>query len=164
MDKVLLADGHARQALALAKAFHDLGCYVAAVCESGLDVCALSRYVDKAIKDKNIHERPDLRVELVEREVSKEQYTLVVVCSDVTAEQIAIHKQELEAYTKVSVVDKEEFYLAFDKMETMRICMENNIPCPKTYLDIQTIEELKKKEIAKTNHLEQMKMKVDIAH
>ena len=55
MDKVLLADGHARQALALAKAFHDLGCYVAAVCESGLDVCALSRYVDKAIKDKNIH-------------------------------------------------------------------------------------------------------------
>lgn len=148
MDKVLLADGHARQALALAKAFHDLGGYVAAVCESGLDVCALSRYVDKAIKDKNIHERPDLRVELVKREVSKEQYTLVVACSDVTAEQIAINKQELEAYTKVSVVDKEEFYLAFDKMETMRICMENNIPCPKTYLDIQTIEELKKKEIA----------------
>ena len=129
------------------KAFHDMGCYVAAVCESGLDVCALSRYVDKVIKDKSIHDRPDLRVELVKREVSKEKYTLVVACSDVTAEQIAIHKQELEAYTKVSVVDKVKFYLAFDKMETMRICMENNIPCPKTYLDIQTIDELKKKEI-----------------
>lgn len=148
MDKVLIADGHARQALALAKAFHKLGCSVSAICESGLDVCALSRYVDKVIKDKRIHERPDLRVALLKKEVSEEQYTIVVACSDVTAEQIAIHKSELEAFTKVSVVDKEKFYLAFDKMETMRLCMDNGIPCPKTYLDVQTLEELKKKKIA----------------
>ena len=147
MDRVLLADGHARQALALAKAFHELGCLVTAVCGSGLDVCALSQYVDKVIKDKSIHERPDLRIELVQKEVASCKYTLVVACSDVTAEQMALHKTELEMYTRVSVVESEKFYLAYDKMETMRICMESGIPCPKTYLDIQSLKELKEKEI-----------------
>ena len=139
-DKVLLADGHARQALALARAFKELGCTVTAVCESGLDVCAKSRYVDKVAKDASIHERPDLRVERVIKEISDGSYTLVVSCSDVTAEQIALNKARIEVYAKTSVVGKDLFYIAYDKNQTMRVCMENGIPCPRTYFDCKTVD------------------------
>lgn len=146
-DKVLLADGHARQALALARAFKELGCTVTAVCESGLDVCSKSRYVDKVVKDSSIHERPDLRVEAIIREVSNGGYTLVVSFSDVTVEQIALNKDRIEKYCKTAVVDKEKFYLAYDKLNTMRICMENDIPCPRTFFDCKTVDDVMGKEL-----------------
>lgn len=141
-DKVLLADGHARQALALARAFKELGCTVTAVCESGLDVCAKSRYVDKVVKDASIHERPDLRVERVIKVISDGSYTLVVSCSDVTAEQIALNKDRIEAHARTSVVGKDLFYIAYDKNQTMRVCMENGIPCPRTYFDCKTVDDV----------------------
>lgn len=141
-DKVLLADGHARQALALARAFKELGCTVTAVCESGLDVCAKSRYVDKVVKDASIHERPDLRVERVIKVISDGSYTLVVSCSDVTAEQIALNKDRIEAHARTSVVGKDLFYIAYDKNQTMRVCMENGIPCPRTYFDCKTVNDV----------------------
>ena len=145
--KILIADGHARQGLALAKAFHDLNCHVTAVCESSLDLCAVSRYVDKVIKNKQLHERPDLRTECILKEIKKEKYTLVVACSDVTAEQLTLNKDKIEAYASVSVVDRELFYTAFDKLQTMRVCMDNNIPCPKTYFDCSTVEDVFSKEL-----------------
>lgn len=146
-DKVLLADGHARQALALARAFKELGCTVTAVCESGLDVCAKSRYVDKVAKDASIHERPGLRVERVIKEISDGSYTLVVSCSDVTAEQIALNKARIEVYAKTSVVGKDLFYIAYDKNQTMRVCMENGIPCPRTYFDCKTVDDVMGKDL-----------------
>ena len=141
-DKILIADGHARQALALARAFKELGCSVTAVCESGLDVCSKSRYVDHVVKDKSIKQRPDLRVECIIREVSKGGYTLVVSFSDVTVEQIVDNKKRIEKYCKTAVVDKDKFILAYDKLNTMRICMENDIPYPKTYFDLNTVDDV----------------------
>lgn len=146
-DKILLTDGHARQALALARAFKELGCTVTALCESGLDVCAKSRYVDKVVKDTSIQERPDLRVERVLKEIADGSYTLVVSCSDITAEQIALNKGHIEEYAKTSVVGEDLFYIAYDKKQTMRVCMENGIPCPKTYFDCKTVDDVMKKDL-----------------
>lgn len=146
-DRILLADGHARQALALARAFKELGCSVTAVCESGLDVCSKSRYVDHVVKDKSIKQRPDLRVECIIREVSKGGYTLVVSFSDVTVEQISLNKERIEKYCKTAVVNKDLFYLAYDKSNTMRICMDNGIPCPNTFLDCQTVDDVLSKDL-----------------
>lgn len=146
-DKVLLADGHARQALALARAFKELGCTVIAICESGLDVCSKSRYVDHIVKDSSIHERPDLRVECIIREVSKGGYTLVISFSDVTVEQISINRDRIEKYCRTAVVDKDKFYLAYNKLNTMRICMENDIPCPNTFFDCKTVDDVMNREL-----------------
>ena len=146
-DRILLADGHARQSLALARAFKELGCSVTAVCESGLDVCSKSRYVDRVVKDKSIKQRPDLRVECIIREVSKGGYTLVVSFSDVTVEQISLNKERIEKYCKTAVVNKDLFYLAYDKSNTMRICMDNGIPCPNTFLDCQTVDDVLSKDL-----------------
>ena len=146
--KVLLADGHARQALALASAFYALQCSVTAICESRLDVCACSKYVDHIIKDTSIQDSPENRIECVLKEIAKGGYTLVVACTDTTAEQMAIHKAQIETYAKTSVVEKKLFYRAFDKLETMRFCMENDIPCPKTYFGIKGPDDSKLHNIA----------------
>jgi len=146
-DRILIADGHARQALALARAFKELGCSVTAVCESGLDVCSKSRYVDRVVKDKTIKDSPDLRVECIIREVSKGGYTLVVSFSDVTVEQIVLNKERIEKYCKTAVVDKDRFYLAYDKLNTMRICMDNGIPCPKTYFGLDSVDSVMNQEL-----------------
>ena len=143
----MLADGHARQGLALAKAFHDLGCYVTAICSSKLDVCAQSKYVDKAIIDKSIGERPDLRVNCLLQEVASNVYTLVVGFSDTSVEQIVLNKETIEKYCKTAVVDKDSFYLAYDKINTMRVCRDNGIPCPNTYFDFKTKEDVLRQDI-----------------
>ena len=141
-DKVLIIDGHARQSIALAKGFNELGCFVTAVCESKLDLCACSRYVHKNIIDKSSKENPKRKVELALREVKRVEYTLVVACTDYTAEHLSLRKDEFEEYTKTSVVDKDKFYLAFDKLKTMQICMENDLPCPKTYLNCSSADDV----------------------
>lgn len=146
-DRILLADGGTRQALALAQSFKNLGCFVTALCESHFDNCSLSKNVDKTIFDKEIQDRPDLRVRSILKEISNEKYTLVVTSSDYTAEQLSINKKEIEQYAKVSVVDKDLFYIAFDKLKTMQICMENGIPCPKTYFDCKTVEDVMSKDL-----------------
>jgi len=146
-DRILIADGHARQALALAKSFHELGCFVTVVCESRLDVCFQSRFVDKKIVNKDIKTHPKLRVQCIINEISLSPYTLVVACSDITAEQISLHRDKILKYAETSVVEKNKFYKAFDKQKTMEICMKYDIPCPKTYFNCKTVEDVINKKL-----------------
>ena len=141
-DKVLIIDGHARQSIALAKGFAELGCFVTAICESRLDLCSCSRYVHKKIINKSTKENAKKKVQIALKEVQRAKYTLVVACTDYTAEQLSLHRDEFEKYTKTSVVDKDTFYLAFDKNQTMKICMEEGLPCPQTYLNCKSAQEV----------------------
>jgi predicted ATP-grasp superfamily ATP-dependent carboligase len=62
--------------------------------------------------------------------------------SDVSAGLLSMNKPEIEKYSKVLVPDYDRFQLASDKYQTMKFCMENNIPCPVTLdADSQGFEE-----------------------
>ena len=139
---VLLTDGGDRQTLPLARAFHELGCKVAALNASKLDNGYVSRYVDEKILEPCIKKSKNYHGQKIKELILTGKYDVAVTTSDDTAEQLSLMKEEIKGKTKITVADPELFYMAYDKNQTMRVCMENDIPCPKTYLNISKIEDI----------------------
>lgn len=140
--RVLLADGKDRQVLPMARALKALGCTVTTLNSSRLDNGYASKYPDYKIINRNTADNPVKLVETVEVLLKTGNYDLVIATSDLTAELLSVNKKRLEQYAKVAVPQPELFYIAYDKMNTMRICMENGIPCPKTLVGVPTIDEV----------------------
>lgn len=140
--KVLLVDGADRQTLPLARAFKELGCTVGTWNYSKLDNGYTSRYPDIKIIDAKAKDDLIYFIDALERHLQNGRFNLVVTTSDLTAEALSINKKRLEQFAKIAVVEPELFYIAYDKLNTMKICMDNNIPCPKTLLNIETVNDV----------------------
>ena len=139
---VLLVDGADRQTLPLAKAYRDLGCKVATINGSKLDLGYASKYPTEKILDPLMKRSKTDHAQIIKRLLETGKYDVVVTTSDDTAEQLSLMKSEYERYSHITVNAPDLFYMAYDKNKTMRICMEEGIPCPKTYLDIHKMEDL----------------------
>ena len=144
---VLLVDGGDRQTLPLAKAFKELGCFVTTLNGSRLDLGYVSRYPDKKILDKSIHNEKSAHIKAIRNCIESKQYQLLVTTSDDTAEALSLMKNEYKDIVKIAVPAPELFYMAYDKNKTMKICMDNGIPCPKTYFDITDVNSLFQKDL-----------------
>ena len=131
--RILLVDGADRQVLPLSEAFVRLGCKVATLNSSKLDNGYVSKYPKEKILDKELKEDVQRLKDTLISLAKTDKYDLFVATSDTTAELLSTLKKEMSSFVRVAMVDPELFYLAYDKNETMRICMENNIPCPKTF-------------------------------
>lgn len=139
---ILIFEGRARQSLPLIRAFRKLGCKVTALCSSRLDVAYASWFVNKKIKIKYSNTEFEKASEIILNLVKTGKYDLVVPTTDFSATVLSKNKSEIEKYAKVAVCDYETFKLAENKNLTMKICMENGIPCPKTYFGLKNKEEI----------------------
>ena len=130
---ILLLD-QSRQSLPFLKALKKAGHSVTIVCNSVLSEGYFSIYPNKRllwpsyIKDKNKFEEKLLDY------ISTHKIDIVIAVGDVSADIVARNRDEILKYSKVTVPRLEVFSLAADKGNTMMFCMENNIPCPKTFL------------------------------
>ena len=127
---VLLADGADRQTLPLARSLHQL------------DNGYTTRFANKRFLNKKIRDSKIAHVNFIKEIVKSSKVDVVITTSDDTAEQLSLMKSELSNHTKIAVVDPELFYLAYDKNKTMKVCMENDLPCPKTFFGISLMTEL----------------------
>lgn len=140
--KVLLTEGACRQTLPMAKAFRALGCQVTTLNATTLDVGNVSRYPRKKIVDCCSDTDVAGTKDAIEKILKSEKYDLVVPMSDFTASLLAREKKYFSQYAEIATNDWLIFNQAFDKFNTMKICMEKEIPCPKTFLDVRLIEDL----------------------
>ncbi|NLE05380.1 MAG: ATP-grasp domain-containing protein [Crenarchaeota archaeon] len=140
--RVLILEGYARQALPLIKAFHKLGCHVAVLCSSKLDVGYASRYTDEKIL--GVCDRSDVKAttEQVRKLLKTGNYDVVVPTVDFSAAILSENKIEFTQYAKVVSNDWDVYQIAGDKVKTMAVCMEEKIPCPYTVLNAETMEEV----------------------
>lgn len=145
--KVLLLEGFARQVMPMMKALHDLGCHITTYNTSKLDMGYSSRYPDKKLLA--FWDRSNSHKSLIAlREVLKnDKYDIVVPMSDFSAILLSKNKKELSKYAAIATNDWEVFQMASDKQNTMITCMENDIPCPHTLHDVETIEDILKTSI-----------------
>lgn len=130
--KVLVIDGGSRQALPMIKGFHQLGCLVTAYCGSSLDAAYHYKYTDFKVIHHIDLSNEDVSYKGVKEEVERGVYDVVIPMNDFFATMLARHKSELSSYAYIYVNDWKIYSLAIDKLKTMSICMENNIPCPRT--------------------------------
>lgn len=127
----------------LVESMHNLGCHVTTVNTSKLDMGYVSKYPDEKICIKCNIDNKDDYWKAVEPLLRSGKYDVAIPMFDYSAEILAHHKQELENTIYIAVNDLDVFTYARDKLKTMQVCMENDIPCPKTIIvdDISEIQE-----------------------
>lgn len=139
---VLLVDGGDRQTIAMAKAYKRLGYIVTTLNDSKLDIGYASRYPDKKLLFPGSRADITIRTNAMKECIMTGEYDVIVTTSDDTAEALSLMKKECGNKTHIAVVNPDLFYMAYDKNKTMKVCMDNNIPCPKTFFGIEKIEDI----------------------
>lgn len=140
--KVLIVDGYARQALCFTKALKALGATVTVQCCSKTDVGYASKYPD--VKLLHRCDKQDFKEQeaFAISEIKTGKYDIVIPMTDGPAMYLSKRKEELSAFAKIAVADWDKFILVIDKINTMRICKENNIPAPVTLYTDDPVKEI----------------------
>ena len=138
--KVLLLDGYGRQVPSLLHQLHQLGCVVTTICESKLDVGYTSRYPTKRIVVHGIREDAAIYRDAIEKELENGYDILFPILERAT--DICTDGMIQKAYPELKIIaaPREAFLKAYDKQQTMKLCMENHIPCPITKQDDETLD------------------------
>ena len=130
--KVLIIDGGSRQCLPMIKGFKKNGFATIVYCSSKMDLGYRYKYTDKHILVKDTFEDTSITYANILKILEEDIYELVVPMNDYFAKILSKNKTELSKYSNIYVNDWPIFLKAMDKIETMKICMDNNIGCPKT--------------------------------
>jgi len=131
--KVLILDGHTRQVLPIAKALYKRGHHVTILCPSKTSLGYVTRWQHQRIIGPDAKVSPQDFTDFLFDLLIHQKYDLVIPLFDYSAEILSLNKEKLEKLTKVAVNDYETFIKARDKSQTMQVCMDNNIPCTRTY-------------------------------
>ena len=140
--RVLLIEGRARQVMPLMESLHKLGCHVTTYNASKLDMGYASHYPDKKVLSFCNAKDPEKSWEAMSHELKTKEYDLVIPLNDFVAIMLSQHKEELKPYVTIAANDWDVFQFASDKLKTMKVCMENGIPCPKTFVADDELEDL----------------------
>lgn len=127
---VLILDGGAAHAVALARCLRRSGYRVGVLCDSRLTYGYASRY------PHHRHLAPDSAspayAPFLLRFLKEHPYDVLLPTSDHTAEQLCLHRDELSRLARVLMPAPEVFYQAYDKGRLMRLCRERGFPHPLT--------------------------------
>ena len=142
--KVLLPESSGRQVLPMAKAFKKLGCHVTTVQGKKSDLGSVTRFADKKIVVTGVDEELSVAEPFYSDLVKKDHFDVIVPLSDFSAGIFAKLKADVEKNqgTYIATNDNPVFMQAFDKLNTMKVCMANGIPCPFTLDEVNGIEDV----------------------
>lgn len=141
--RILILEGYCKQCLPFIRGFKELGCHITVLCGSKLDCSYVSRLPDKKIIGVCDIHKPKESEEYIIELIKTGNFDLVFAPFDFSARILANNKKELSKYAIIYSNDKDIFNAGADKETVMNVCMENGIPCPKTYFDINSIEAIK---------------------
>lgn len=142
--KVLVLEGYCKQCLPFLRGFKELGCEVTLLCGSKWDCGYASRLPDHKILGVCDLHKPEESEKYIVDLIKTGNYDLVFPPFEFSARILAHNKDELSKYAIICVNDKDKFDRANDKNEVMRVCMDNNIPCPKTLFNVQIPQDIEK--------------------
>lgn len=128
--KVLILDGGAAHAMAIAECLKQSGYEVAVACDNKYEYGYHTRYADERYLCLDSHHEG--YEEKMLAFLKEHHYDVLIPTSDVAAEFMSFHKEELEPLTGVLMPGKEVFKKGYDKNELMKVCKEKGFPHPLT--------------------------------
>ena len=137
-----MLEGYARQILPYLRTYKALGCETTVLCNSKLDVGYASRLADHKVLAVCDTERYEETEACVRELVCSGKFDVVVPMGDFAATILAKNKAEFSKFAKIAVNDEDRFLRALDKLQVMQVCMENDIPCPKTLSEISDLSQI----------------------
>ncbi len=135
--KVLLIEGRARQVLPMAKSLRELGYEVTTYNSSRLDPGYASKYPHRRLLAYCDVQNPEESYKCIRSELEAYHYDLIIPLNDDAAFILSKYKEDLRGLTTIAVEDWDTFQMASDKLNTMQVCMQHDVPCPYSFLDKQ---------------------------
>lgn len=130
MKKVLILDGGAAHAMAIAECLKSSGYYVAVMCGNKYEYGYHSRFADERYLGVDSHEKEyaDFMLDFLK----EHKFDVLIPTSDTSAEFMSFHKPELTQLTGVLMPSRDVFERGYDKNNLMTVCRENGFPHPLT--------------------------------
>lgn len=128
--RVLVLDASSRQILPILKQLYDLKCESSVLYNSKLDNGYVSRYATRRVKF--FLKNKDSYIDAVIQEAKTGYYDVILPLSDYTMDMLTRNIEKLSPYVHIPIPERNVFLKAYDKQQTMEICMDNGIPCPIT--------------------------------
>lgn len=131
--RVLVTDGSKRESVAIVRSLGKKGIEVTVEEDSRICCSFFSKYVKNRVIYPNPDRKPLSFMQSIYELVKKDKHDVIFPVDDPTTILFSKHKDKLSKYTKVPVANYETIMKGRDKAQTIKIAMENEIPCPKTY-------------------------------
>ena len=140
--RVLILEGYSKQALPFIRGFKEQGCEVSVLCASKLDCGYASNIPDHKIIGTCDPHKPIESEQYIVELIKSGNYDMVFSTFDFSARVLSHNKEELSKYAIIYANEPVIFDRANNKEEVMRVCMENNIPCPQTYFGLRDASDI----------------------
>lgn len=144
MKKVLILDGGAAHAMAIAECLQKTGYFVAVMCGNKYEYGYHTKFANEHYLGTDSHE-PGYK-EFMLSFLRKNHFDVLIPTSDAAAEFMSFHKDELKELTGVLMPDRSIFEKGYDKNYLMAICKENGFPHPLT-VDMAKMRSLDEKDL-----------------
>lgn len=129
-NKVLILDGGAAHAMAIAECLKKSGYIVAVLCDNMDEYGYHSKFMDERYIGPDSHNKG--YAEWVLDFLKENHFDVLIPTSDTSAEFMSFYKEDLQKMTGVLMPGREVFKKGYDKNELMRVCKENGFPHPYT--------------------------------
>lgn len=141
--RVLVTDAQMRSSLAVIRSLGKKGIKVTAAEETRFTTGFFSKYCTDKFVYTSPQENDDEFIKDLLKLIKGNDYDIIFPVADGCLKPIIDNRKELSKYTKIALPNTETFMKGYDKGNTLKIAMENNIPCPKTYFNMDEIYENK---------------------
>lgn len=142
--KVLILDGGAVHAMAIAECLKKSGYSVACICDDKNEYGYHSKFMDERFLGKDSHEEG--YAEWMLQFLKDHHFDVLIPTSDNAAEFMSFHKEDIQKLAGVLIPGRDIFRKGYDKNELMRICKRNGFPHPLT-VDLLEINNFDRNEI-----------------
>ena len=142
MSRVFVTDAQQRKAVPIIRALGRHGIQVVAGDSTRWSMGFFSKYCTQWVVYPSPIDTPDLFIEWLLDHLKRNTYDVLFPIDEKTLGPVTRHLEELRKYTAVPVVDHQTYMKSRDKGQTIRIALEHDIPCPKTYF-VSDVEEVR---------------------
>jgi len=130
MIKVLILDGGAAHAMAIAECLKKTGYYVAMFCTNKYEYGYHTRFADERFLGPD--SRDEGYFDYMYTFLKEHKFDVLIPTSDTAAEFMSFHKAELSQFTGVLMPERSVFEKGYDKNNLIHICQEHGFPHPFT--------------------------------
>ena len=141
--KVLIQGGEIENALTVVQSLGRKGTDVVVGAKYKKTISSYSKYCKRHFQYPAPKDNPDEFIKFILSEVKKEHYDVMISLGGEGMLELSKNRDLFLPYVRLPFLDYETLLRADNKAETIKIAMENGIPCPKTFF-IDDVEDVKK--------------------
>lgn len=143
--KVLVQGGEIQNALTVVQSLGRNGTEVVVAAKTKKTTSFYSKYCKKHFQYPCPKDSPEEFIQCMLSEVKNEHYDILISLGGEGMLELSKNRDLFLPYVKIPLPEHEKLVCANNKAETIKIAIENNIPCPKTYFvkDVNDVQKIK---------------------